>query len=97
MTASRPLAYAREGVQLNREFPNAYQGKFFKEQGIGTLISGAAARGPKPVLSNMPVISGGLTQIQTLAYGLTHGSHTWSRPSKFPKAYFASSTDPSAL
>jgi hypothetical protein len=26
------------------EFPNAYQGKFFKEQGIGTLISGAAAR-----------------------------------------------------
>ena len=24
-------------------------------------------------------------------------SHTWSRPSKFPKAYFASSTDPSAL
>ena len=34
MTASRPLAYAREGVQLNREFPNAYQGKFFKEQGI---------------------------------------------------------------
>jgi len=43
MTASRPLAYAREGVQLNREFPNAYQGKFFKEQGIGKLISGAAA------------------------------------------------------
>jgi hypothetical protein len=30
-------------VQLNREFPNAYQGKFFKEQGIGKLISGAAA------------------------------------------------------
>ena len=23
-------------MQLNREFPNAYQGKFFKEQGIAT-------------------------------------------------------------
>ena len=42
-------------------------------------------------------ISGGLTQTQTLAYRWTHGSHTWSRPSKFPKAYFAYSTDPSAL
>jgi hypothetical protein len=29
-------------AQRNREFPNAYQGRFFKEQGIGTLISGAA-------------------------------------------------------
>jgi hypothetical protein len=28
-------------AQRNREFPNAYQGKFFKEQGIGALISGA--------------------------------------------------------
>ena len=53
MTASRPLAYAREGVQLNREFPNAYQGKFFKEQAIGTLISGDAATVP----SNMLVAS----------------------------------------
>src|SRR5262249_56221978 len=43
------------------------------------------------------VISGALTQNQTLAYRWTLGSHTWSRPSKFPKAYFASSTDPSAL
>jgi len=25
------------------------------------------------------VISGALTQIQTLAYRWTHGSHTWSR------------------
>jgi hypothetical protein len=44
-------------VQLNREFPNAYQGKFFKEQGIATRYQAAAARGPKPVLSNTPVAS----------------------------------------
>jgi hypothetical protein len=31
-------------VMRNREFPSAYQGKFFDEHGIGTLTSGAAAR-----------------------------------------------------
>ena len=36
------------------------------------------------------VISGGPTQIQTLAYRWTHGSHIWSQPSKPPKAYCAS-------
>src|SRR5262249_4792892 len=30
------------------------------------------------------VISGAPTQIQTLTYRWTHGSHIWSRPSKLP-------------
>ena len=34
------------------------------------------------------VISGAPTQIQTLAYRWTHGSHIWSRPSKLPEAYW---------
>jgi hypothetical protein len=43
-------------VQWNREFSNAYQGKFFKEQGIGTLISGAVAHGPKASLNRAPIL-----------------------------------------
>ena len=37
------IPYSGIPCARNREFPNAYQGKFFKEQGIDTLISGAAA------------------------------------------------------
>jgi hypothetical protein len=40
-------------AQRTGVFPNAYQGKFFKEQAIGTLISGDAATVP----SNMLVAS----------------------------------------
>src|SRR5262249_33512747 len=57
--------------------------------GLGKIRNGSILYG------STRVISGALTQIQTLAYRWTHGSHTWSRPSKFPKAYSASSTDPS--
>ena len=42
------LAHSRA---LGREFPNAYQGKFFIEQGIGALISGTSTRGVRAILS----------------------------------------------